>query len=36
MSPSFRIPCLSAPPRMPPIILSGGVPGLFVSKLRAT
>ncbi len=35
MSPIFRIPCFSAPPKTPPCSFSSGVPGLLMSKLRA-
>ena len=36
MSPIFRVPFFSAPPKTPPCSLSSGVPGLLISKLRAT
>ncbi len=36
VSPCLSVPCLSAPPRTPPSIFSGVVPGLLMSKLRAT
>ncbi len=35
-SPVFKVPCFSAPPRIPPWRFSIFVPGLFMSKLLAT
>ena len=35
-SPIFRVPCFSAPPMIPPWRFFIFVPGLFISKLRAT
>src|SRR5438552_462014 len=35
-SPTFALPCIRLPPRTPPTIFSGGIPGWFTSKDRAT
>ena len=35
VSPIFRVPCFSAPPRTPPWRSFSFVPGLLMSKLRA-
>lgn len=35
VSPIFKLPCFSAPPRIPPCSFCSGVPGLLMSKLLA-